>query len=246
LNIDAIPKPLPKLELTPYSMNTPYRCALAVIVCALLSANVYAQDGLSAGAKVVGNLNKFNATDAAFGYGVGGFATMQIIGPLSGRGELLYVSYAGSMSDASAVSGTTTASYKNRSLRFHSLEIPLMAVYDIPFLENLNPKVAAGWAYSYNFGAFQISDNTYTVQDASGGTRTVEYKNTSENVSSEFQPYNSSFLGSLSINFEKMHVDLRYQQGIPNLSQNNTVETSRYFGDFKTMTLSVSVGYRIL
>lgn len=227
-------------------MKNPYPFVLSVLFCSLLSVSLYAQDGFSAGVKIIGNANKFNATSVGFGYGGGWFATLPVVGPLSVRGEALYVSYAGTMDDASQTVGTAQAFYTNRNLRFHSLEIPLMAVIDLPFLESLNPKLAAGWAYSYNFGVYQVSDNTYNIQDASGVYRKTEYRNTSENVSSEFHPYNSSILGSLSLNFEKIHVDVRYQQGILNLSQNNNVPTSRYFGDFTTMTLSLSIGYRLL
>ena len=228
------------------------RKSLIISALAVLLSSTYSfgQDGFSAGAKVLGNVNKFAATEVAFGYGAGGFATMPIVGPLSVRGELLYVSYAGGMQDTTRelnVGNIQTVAQTNRNLRFHSLEVPVMAVVNLPFLESLNPKISVGYAFSYNFGVYQVSDNSYAVDQGDGTTKNYDYTNTTENVTSEFQPYNSSVLGSLSFNFERIHVDFRYQQGFPNLSQNTSeVSQSRYLGDFKTQTISVSIGYRFL
>jgi len=229
-------------------MKTRIPLFLSAIAILLLSPKVYGQDGFSAGAKVIGNVTKFGATNPGFGYGVGGFATLPIVGPLSVRAELLYVSYAGTTDDITKpvdLGAIESVTYKNRNLRFHSAEIPVMAVVNLPFLKSLNPKVSAGYAFSYNIFVYQISDNDYSAKDANGAAKTYSYTNTTENVTSEFAPTNSSVLGSLSFNFERMHVDLRYQQGLVNLTQSNA-ETGRYPGDYKSKTISISLGYRFL
>jgi hypothetical protein len=230
-------------------MNNRYPFLLIAILCVLVtSSSVFAQDGLAVGGKVLVNATKFDATNIGFGYGAGGYVSYPLFGPFSARAEVLYVSTAGSMNDKTSTfedSYIETAFYEKRSLRFHSIEVPLMAQYNLPFLENLSLKVNAGWAYSYNFGVFQISDNTYSVTDAGGSQRTLEYKNVTENVGSSFQQYNSTLIGGVSANFEKFHVDIRYQHGLINLSHMN-VESSAYYGNYKSRSLSVSVGYRIM
>ena len=228
-------------------MNTRMTFVMSALAVLLLSSSASGQDGFSAGLKVIGNANKFAATKRGFGYGGGGFATLPIVGPLSVRGEVLYVSYSGTMSDSTKelnLGAVESVTYKNRNLRFHSVETPVMAVVDLPILKNLNPKLSVGYAWSYNFGVYQVSDNTYSVREAGGTLKEVEYVNNSENVTSEFEPFNSSVLGSLSFNFERIHADFRYQQGFTNLSQHNASDASRFFGDYRTKMISFSLGYR--
>jgi hypothetical protein len=229
-------------------MKIRFSFLLTAIVCAVFtSSNLFAQDGFALGAKVLGNATKFSATNIGYGYGAGGYASMSLLGPLSVRGELLYVSTAGVMDDKTTTfedSGVESATYENRNLRFHTIEVPIMAQVTLPFLSNLNLRVNAGWAFGYNLAVFHISDNTYNILDATGGARSVKYNGVAENVGSSFEQYNSTLIGGLSANFERIHVDIRYQHGLINLSRMD-VETSAYYGDYTSRILSVSAGYRL-
>jgi hypothetical protein len=228
-------------------MNIRFSFLLTAMCAVMTSSSVFAQEGLAVGAKVLGNANKFDATGIGFGYGAGGYVSMPVLGPLSVRGEVLFVSTAGLMDDKTTTfegGGVQAAFYEKRNLRFNTIEVPLMAQVNLPFLTNLNLKASAGWAYGYNFAVFHISDNTYNIVDAAGNARNVQYKNVSENVGSSFEQYNSTLIGGVSANFEKIHVDIRYQHGLINMSRMD-VESSAYYGNYKSRTLSVSVGYRL-
>ncbi len=202
--------------------------------------------GLSGGVKILTNVNTFQKTSPAMGYGVGGFVNYELMGFLTLRGEALYVSYASGL-DSYVVeypesSSIDKISYDNVNLRFHSLEFPVLAQITLPFMENLKPKVFVGGSYTYNFGVFEISDNTFYTTNINGAQVTNEYTNSSENVSSSYLPYNTSVIGGLQVSFDDITVDLRYQQGIPNL---NTSNNTNSLGDMKSRTLSLSIGYKL-
>ncbi len=215
---------------------------LLVVVC----SGAFAQDEskFSAGAKVLGNVTKFQKTDYALGYGAGGFANYQILDFLGVRGELLYVSTATGLdsytSDLSAI-GMKSVTYKSRTLRFNSLEIPVLVQYSLPLMESLSPKLYAGGSYSWNFAVFENNDKTYVT----GDNMSYQYKNTYENVGSTFKQYNTSLIGGVQVSFDVINIDLRYQQGFPDLKNFNTLGSDVPLGDFKSRTLTVSVGMKI-
>lgn len=201
----------------------------------------------SFGAKALTNFSKFKNTDIGIGYGGGGFAQFKPSDALSFRAEVLYVNYAVGLDSYKTdfTSGSfSRIDYSNRNLRFNSLEIPVLVQYALPFMESLSPVVYAGGAYSYNFGVFEVTDKTYFSTGTSGEPQTHTFKNRYDNVSSRYKEYNVSVLGGIRVSFDPIFVELRYQQGIPNL---NIFSSSSYsqLNNLKSTTLSVSVGMTI-
>lgn len=236
-----------KFQAMSYKFFKPILTAILIVVFAnFASAQDDGSGGFSGGAKVLVNANTFQKTSAAMGYGVGAYANLELLGFLTIRGEALYVSYASGLdsyvNENPEGSVIDKISYDNVNLRFHSLEFPVLAQITLPFMESLKPKVFVGGSYSYNFGVFEMSDNTFYTTNINGVQVTNEYTNSSENVSSSYLPYNTSIIGGLQVSFDDITVDLRYQQGIPNL---NTSNITNSLGDMKSRTLSLSIGYKL-
>jgi hypothetical protein len=231
-------------------MNLKYLRPLLSIVLLLTISLASAQDEakFSAGVKVLGNMNKFEKADLAFGYGAGGFANYKVLDFLTARAEVLYVNYAAGLQnyskDMSSI-GITSINYSNRTLRFHSLEIPVLAQVSVPFMESLNPKFYVGGSYAYNFGVYETSDRNYLTTNESGAKEAHEFKNRSENVTSSFSKYNTTAIVGAQVSFDMVTVDVRYQQGFPTLNNVNTLGSNNNLGSFKSRTLSLSVGFKI-
>ena len=96
----------------------------------------------------------------------------------------------------------------------------------------------AGGSYSYNFVAYIVSDNVYSLVDSDGLSR-KEFKNRYDNVSSLYSRHNASALGGIElIVWEKIGLDVRYQLGIPDLNLQNLPST---LGTVRTRMISFGV-----
>jgi opacity protein-like surface antigen len=197
------------------------------------------------GLKVVGNTNKFEETKWAFGYGGGGFVIWNLSDMITIKSEVMYISYAGKLeNDTLDFEGggiIDKVVYSNLSLRFNSIEIPVMVRLSPFGTELMKPIFVVGGAYSYNYGVFRISDNIYTLFDSEGGTRDTVFNNSISNVSSNFSEYNISVLAGVEMGLtDNLSVDLRYQQGLPNLNLQN-LPTS--IGAIHSHTISLGLSF---
>lgn len=230
---------------------------LILLLACCLSLTTIAQDAGSSssssssdktfvfGLRAVGNLNKFEETKWAFGYGGGGVVIWNLSDMITIRGEVLYVSYAGKLeNDTLDFEGggiIDKVAYTNGSLRFNSIEIPVMARLSPFGTEPMKPIFFVGGAYSYNYGVFRISDNVYSVFNSDGGTSNTTFTNSISNVSSRYSEYNLSVLAGVELGLaDNLSVDVRYQQGLPNLNLQN-LPTS--LGTIHSHTISVGLSF---
>lgn len=202
----------------------------------------------SLGAKGLVNVNKFKSTDAAVGYGVGGFASYNIIeGFLSLNAEVLYLTYAGQLEPYSKTYSDPNSlfesiRYENRNVRFQAIEVPIFAAINLPLF---NLKAYAGASYAYHLAVYEIADRTYTTVNGSD-IDSHEFKNRAENVKSRYKEYNISALLGVSMDLDPIEISLRYQVGIPDISIYSEIsDLEGVKGEFRSSTLTLSLNYKL-
>lgn len=205
---------------------------------------------ISVGAKVVGQASKFEDSKMGLGYGVGAYATYQPLSFLTIQVEVLYAETAGRLDDYSTTNSLfDSTEYTKRTLRIRSLEIPVIVRYGLPFdLFGMSTNVYVGGAYSYNMSVAEIEDKTHYYNDGVN-VLSSDFKNSRNNVSSNYTPYNMEALIGFGVNLDLFgmpaQIDLRYKQGFQNLSRLNTLPVEGGTFDFKSRVISLNLGVNL-
>lgn len=186
------------------------------------------------GAKIGANISSFTQPGTTIGGNIGGFFRYNALSFLQVQGELAYNRSGGGRHDftrsLNGVDGfdgsISSASYMNRSIFVHSLEIPIFARLTLPELLGgaIVPRFNVGFSYGYNHGVIEERDILYTSTGNNSGFvngSDIFISNSKENVSSDYFDQNFSLLGGFAIDYKLENgqiftTEFRYQQGLTN------------------------------
>ena len=196
-----------------------FHLALIIIFSIGLSTASFAQ--ITGGAKAGINFNSFRANnkyDVVPGFNVGGFAKMQITDFLKVRGELLYNQQGANLIDYSVI--IPDLYHSNAKIRFHSVQIPVLAELGIPSLnaDAIQPKLLLGGFYSYAVSTRASFVNVAWVS----GYNPVEYVG-GTGMNSYFQRSQYGIVGGIAgeiVLFSKpVSLEFRYQYNLNNVNK---------------------------
>lgn len=114
------------------------------------------------------------------GFAIGGFFQYQLLDFLAIAPEVNYVNTAVRRLEGSA-NGFFNPSFGNHSVRFHNIDIPVLAAISLPFGGDITPRVIAGPAMMFNLkayskGEYSIGDNVFnTYNDVSNNYQSMEF-----------------------------------------------------------------------
>ncbi len=199
------------------------------------------------GAKVGTTLSQFNQTGLTIGWTVGGFAKYHIIPLLDVRAELLYIMQGGGRDDYTRdltnVGGNVLYErYMNRAVSFQSIQIPVMAVFNLGSLEgSVKAKAMVGFSYGYCVAAFQRSDVLFTFNDGSQSLIGDQL----ENVGADYQKSMVDGIIGFGLDYNLSNgrifsIDLRNNIGLNDL---NLFKTPAIGGSIYQNTYSVNFSY---
>jgi hypothetical protein len=228
---------------------------LITLVMALMAIFVIPSSAqIAVGAKAGVNFNSFrqsesfkNYFDAIPGFNFGGYAKYPVTDFLSARAEVLYFQQGANIYDYRVVNELFRSRAK---VRFHTFEIPVLAEFGIPSLNEqpLQPKLLVGGFYNYSVYTRESFVNVVKVS----GHNQITYDG---HISPQSQ-YNRSQYGLIAALAAEMKmfnmpvsIEFRYQYNLNRLNkpgtQNsyNLQSTTEKWGDeLKLHTLSVNVG----
>ncbi len=199
------------------------------------------------GAKAGTTLSEFNQSGLTIGWTVGGFAKYHVIPLLDVQAELLYIMQGGSRDDYTRdltnVGGNVLYErYLNRAVSFQSIQIPVMAVFNLGSVEgSVRAKAMVGASAGYCFAAFQRSDILFTFNDGSQSLIGDQL----ENVGADYQQLMVDGIVGFGLDFnlsngKMFSIDLRNNFGLNDL---NLFKTPANGGSIYQNTFSANFSY---
>lgn len=204
----------------------------AIALCFSLST-AYSQ--IAVGPKAGINFNSFRGNDrydVIPGFNVGGFAKYPFFDFLSLRAELLYMQQGANTYDYEVINPDLVR--RNTKVRFHNLQIPVMAELQLPGLseEAVKPKLWVGAFYSTTLYARESYDNIARVK----GYDPIDYSGRT-NVTSLFNRSQYGIIGGIGgeVKIFSYPVSLEFRYNY-NLSRANRAGTQGSFNLANTAT----------
>lgn len=225
----------------------------------ILVSTLPTQAQFTAGAKLGGNLNKFEETERRFGYSAGGYASYDVLDFLIIRAEVQYLSYAAGLDSYEESLEGYTVAHENRNLRMHTIEVPAMLHFKLPFKKDNPPTFYAGYAYGYTLAAFLIEDRIYSFeqtpqQDFSPSdtsdpiTESYTFKNRASNITSSINKFNSSLIVGFTYSFDAglpITIDLRYQRGLIEMNNLGSFDSPVNPGSLMNRMYSIALSAKL-
>jgi len=161
----------------------------------------------------------------------GGFGTYRITNFFSVGVELLYIQQGASnlLFIDTIIPGTTT------NLTFHTIDIPVLLIFNIPEMDKVNPKIFIGHSFGYNFrvnaaSRMLLNDNP------------VIYANNYSDKTNRYERLDFGIVAGIGTDFKANNmiftIDGRYRLGYTNIFLHNFDHTS-----FGYVCVSVGVGF---
>jgi hypothetical protein len=205
---------------------------------------------IAVGPKAGINFNSFRGNDqydVIPGFNVGGFAKYPIFDFLSARAELLYTVQGANLYDYRII--TPDLQRNNAKVKFHNLQIPVMAEFGLPALseDDVKPKLWLGGFYTTNIYARE----TYTNVARVTGYNPIEYSGHS-NVKHLFKKSQYGLMagigGDIKVYSYPVSLEFRYQYHLNRINKPGTQSafnlsnTHEEWGDrLYLATLSINV-----
>lgn len=221
------------------------RNSLRLLFALLLSSQfALAQDedeistsNLEYGAKIGGNFNQFSQPGVTFGGNVGIFARYSLTDLLAVRGELLYDYQGGGRHDFDGQG----ASFQNRSIKLHTISLPISLKISPFAKENITPYFAVGGSVEYVASAFEVRDIVFT----DGNILTRQ----NANISDDIDDIQYGFHVGAGFDFyqsdgKSFGVEIRWRQSLKDLnSGSDQIDSSLrpLFGSLYSSTMSLSL-----
>jgi hypothetical protein len=207
---------------------------------------------ITVGPKLGVNFNSFRNSkafrdhfDVIPGFNVGGFAKYPVLPYLTARAELLYMQQGANTYDYRVINDLY---HKNSKIRFHNIEIPVLAELGLPSLEEdaLRPKLLIGGFYSYTLAARETYTNIITV---SGRPKleTDGYINMLKHINRSQYGFILALAAEMKAFNLPVSVEFRYQYNANKINQAsslyNLAATHEKWGNKLYLhTLSINVG----
>lgn len=224
-----------------------------LMLTVLVTLSFVANGQISVGPKAGINFNSFrnseeyrNYFDVIPGFNVGAFGKYPVLPFLTARAELIYMQQGANLYDYYVISELF---HKNSRIRFHMLEIPVLAEFGLPSLaeDDLQPKLLLGGFYS----TVLYTRETYTNIAKVSGTPAVSYEGSSE-PQELFNRSQYGLVGALAADMkifnQRISLEFRYQYNVNPINKSssrdayNMRETHAKWGNKLYLhTLSVNV-----
>lgn len=209
---------------------------------------------IAVGPKAGVNFNSFrqsdtfrNYFDPIGGFNVGGFAKYPVTDFLKARAELLYFQQGGNIYDYRVISELYRSDAK---VKFHNLEIPVLAEFGIPSLNEdpLQPKILIGGFYSTTLYARESFTNIVKIS----GREKIEYDgflNAQDQYTRSQYGFIAALAAELKILNQPVALEFRYQYNLNRANKPGTQNsynlqntTDKWGNELKLHTLSINVG----
>lgn len=201
-------------------MKKPLRLLIFFFFLIVIQANAQIPVGPTAG--VTWNSFRGNrAIDVIPGVSFGAFGKYPILPFLTGKAEVLYMQQGANIIDYDVLPGDLF--HNNAQVIFHTLQIPIIAEFGLPSLseEPLQPKISAGFFYSYHFYARERYNNVVTFNSYPE----ISYRG-HENATSQYERSQYGFIGAvgaeLKIKSIPVYMEFRYTHNIPPITKSES------------------------
>jgi hypothetical protein len=189
-----------------------------------------------------------NYFDVIPGFNGGVFAKHSLLPYLTARAEFIYMQQGANLYDYYILDDVFR---KHSKVRFHTIEIPLLAELGLPSLaqESLQPKLLVGGFYSYTL----FTRETYVNIAEISGRPAIEFEGSAD-IQSQFYRSQYGIIGALAADVQILHhpvsLEFRYQYNISRANKSGTessynlAATTEKWGNqlyLHTLSLNVSV-----
>jgi hypothetical protein len=226
-----------------------YGILMAIISVAILPQTASGQsgEGLQLGARLGMSVSYFGET-AKFEGGNPGLilgASMQynLIDLLGVGVELTYHQQRGTRNEMPVID-PAFVKVTERNLTMNTLEIPVLAIVNLPEIGGLGIKLKAGYSFAYNMGVMAKDVNHYYFND---GNYVV--LRGSENLSSDYNKIQHALIGSVGLAipldsgiFSGVSFDVRYRRGLSDIETSYSVLGGKT-GQVRSQSLQVVLGF---
>jgi hypothetical protein len=223
---------------------------IALTMCVVIGFVNYASAQIAVGPKGGINFNSFRgneAYDVIPAFNVGGFVKYPFFPFLSARGEVLYMQQAANLIDYRVL--TPDLARIHAKVRFHNIQIPLLAEFGLPSLneDDLQPKLWVGGFYSYTFYARESYTNVAKIT----GYDRVEYEG-HRDFTGLINRSQFGLIGALGADVKiksiPFSIEFRYQYNLNKVNKSGTQQLlnmksthDKWGNDLNLSTLSINV-----
>ncbi|MEQ8303584.1 MAG: porin family protein [Cyclobacteriaceae bacterium] len=228
-----------------------------IIVALLTTSSALAQDGifskLQYGARLGATVSNFSNeqphTSAKLGFMVGGIVEYSFSDKLSLQAEPSYLQQGGRFvrfSDDTRFGqfGGNNLYTTNSEVTVHTLDLPLLAKYQLPKFGDIQPNVVLGPAIGYTLGAENSYQTTYY------NNQTFTTANAYRLEKSQYEPFQfgvtGGFGGEVSLGegrLKRLMIDFRYRYGVTPVKKSYSyIDIFSVQGDLRTHSAYVTIG----
>jgi hypothetical protein len=206
---------------------------LCILLITVSGYSAYSQQ-ITIGAKTGVNLNQFSQPGTTVGLNVGIYGAYQVLPFLKVKLEPQYSQEGGGRPDyyrdySSISENVSSITFINPSVRFHNLQVPLLAELTLPEFaeETIAPKLILGASYALSISSKENHTKRYDFIDntlpGSSPFPLLDVSYQRDNVIDNYKRNQMSLWFGMGLDFKTggrtCSFDVRYRQGITDLNQ---------------------------